>query len=117
MSSGKKEEGEAAEKSWSQWLDFDRARIIQAVPESAGVCVMHANMNILYIGGGQNIRQLLLECISDPCTGKAKRFRYMLTPDYQQVKARLVKEFMNKHSGKLPACMESNRGSSNNSPE
>ncbi len=56
---------------WSQWLDFDWANV-ESVPESPGVCVMHASMKIVYIGAGQNVRQELLSRLSDPCTGKAK---------------------------------------------
>lgn len=91
---------------WSQWLDFDRANI-EAAPESPGVCVMHASMKILYIGGSQNIRQELLHRLSDPCAGKAKRFRYIMTPEFETVKEQQVKEYVSKHS-KPPPCMEPN---------
>lgn len=90
---------------WSQWLDFDMANV-EAVPESPGACVMHASMKILYIGGGPNIRQELLIRLSDPCTGKAKRFRYMLTPSYEKTKEQTLKEYTEKHGGQLPLCME-----------
>ena len=88
---------------WSQWLDFDRPSV-EMVPESPGVCVMHASMKILYIGGSPNVRQELLGKLSDPCTGKAKRFRYIATPDFESVKEQQVKEYTSKH-GKLPPCM------------
>lgn len=91
---------------WSQWLDFDRANV-EAVPELPGVCVVHASMKILYIGGSKNVRQELLNRLSDPCTANAKRFRYIATPDFESVKEQQVKEYMNKH-GKLPPCMEQN---------
>jgi len=95
---------------WSQWLDFDMANI-EAVPESPGVCVMHASMKILHIGASQNIRQELLSKLSDPCASKAKRFRYILTPEFESVKEQQVKEYVSKH-GKLPPCMEQNTHSS-----
>jgi excinuclease UvrABC nuclease subunit len=91
---------------WSQWLDFDRANV-EAVPESPGVCIMHASMKILYIGGSRNVRQELLGRLSDPCTSKAKRFRYLVTSEFTSVKEQQVKEYTSKH-GKLPPCMEQN---------
>lgn len=94
-----------SDETWSEWLDFDKPNI-DAVPELSGVCVTHANMKVLYIGGSQNIRKTLLECLSDPCTGKAKRFRYALLSVYQSEKDKLLKEYAEKHGGKLPACME-----------
>jgi len=92
-------------EEWSEWLDFGRASI-EAVPESPGVCLMHTSMKVLYIGGSANIRKTLLDCLSDECTNKAKRFHYLLTPSYDQVKDRMLKEYADKHNGKLPACME-----------
>jgi len=89
---------------WSQWLEFDRANI-ETAPESPGVCVMHASMKVLYIGGSQNVRQELLGRLSDPCTGKAKRFRYMTTPSFESVKGQMLKEYVEKHGGQLPLCM------------
>lgn len=89
---------------WSQWLDFDRPNV-EAVPESPGVCVMHASMKTLYIGGSRNVRQELLGRLSDPCTSKAKRFRYIATDDFEGVKEQQVKEYVSKH-GKLPPCMD-----------
>ena len=53
-----------SKEEWSQWLDFDKASV-EGVPEFSGVCVMHASMKVLYIGGSENIRQALLECLSD----------------------------------------------------
>jgi hypothetical protein len=91
---------------WSQWLDFDRATV-EAVPESPGACVMHASMKTLYIGAGKNIRQELLGRLSDPCTAKAKRFKYLVTPAFEEIKEQQVKEYVSKH-GKLPPCMEQN---------
>lgn len=90
--------------NWSQWLDFDRANV-EAVPELPGACVIHANMKILYVGGGYNIRQNLLGRLSDPCTSKAKRFRYILTSEFENTKEQQIKEYVTRH-GKLPPCME-----------
>jgi hypothetical protein len=94
-----------SEDSWSQWLDFDSASVGTA-PESAGICVLHASMKIMYIGGAGNIRDLLRERLSDSCTSKAKRFRYRITAHYEQEKDQLLKEYAEKHEGKLPLCME-----------
>lgn len=90
-------------EEWSQWLDFDKVNI-DSVPESAGVFVMHASMKVLYIGASQNIREGLVERLSNECSSKAKRFRYMLTqsPDIQ--KDSLLKDYAEKHQGNLPLC-------------
>jgi hypothetical protein len=88
---------------WSQWLDCDKPTI-ESIPESAGVFVMHANMKVLYIGGSQNIRQGLTERLANECSSKAKRFRYMLTPSPDDVRDGLLKDFRDKHAGKLPLC-------------
>ncbi|MEW6604740.1 MAG: hypothetical protein AB1351_08645 [Thermoproteota archaeon] len=91
---------------WSQWLDFDRPNV-EVVPELPGVCVMHASMKTLYIGGSDNIRQELLKRLSDSCTSKAKRFKYILTSEFVTIKKQQIKEYVEKH-GKLPLCMEQN---------
>ena len=91
---------------WSQWLDFDRTSI-ETAPESPGACVMHAGMKILYIGGSHNVRQELLSKLSDPCAGKAKRFKYVVTPEFEAIRDQQVKEYVGKH-GKLPPCMAQN---------
>lgn len=93
-------------EEWSPWLDFDRLNI-ETTPESSGVFVMHASMKVLYIGGGQNMRQELLLRLSDTCTGKTKRFRYVVTSAFEALKEQMVREYMEKH-GKLPACMDQN---------
>jgi len=91
---------------WSQWLDFEKANV-KAVPESPGVCVMHSRMKILYIGANKNIRQELLDRLSDFCTGKAQRFRYIVTPEFKTIMKQQLKEYVDKH-GKLPPCMDQN---------
>lgn len=65
---------------------------------------MHANMKVLYIGAGQNIRQALTERMSDECSAKARRFKYMLTASPGSAAQTLLKEFAEKHEGKLPPC-------------
>lgn len=100
-------EGESSKMSeqWSEWIDFSMANI-EAVPESPGVCVMHASMKVMYIGGSPNVRKTLLDCLSDSCTQNAKRFRYLLTTLYEQTREQMLKEYVEKHGGKLPLCLE-----------
>ena len=93
-----------AETSWSQWMDFERKNV-EDIPELSGVYMMHAAMKILYIGSGENLRQKLLESLSEPCISKAKRFRYMATQLPDEVKEQLLNEYLRKH-GKLPECIE-----------
>lgn len=90
-------------EQWSQWLDFDRTSV-ESAPESAGVFVMHASMKMLYIGGSRNIRQGLTERLANECSSKAKRFRYMLTESPESAAQELLKDFAEKHDGKLPLC-------------
>ncbi|MEW5841468.1 MAG: hypothetical protein AB1753_10745 [Thermoproteota archaeon] len=90
---------------WSDWLDFDRAGVEQ-VPEKPGVYLMHASMKVMHIGGSDNMRQALLDLLADPCAGKARRFHYMPTESYAQVREQMLKEYADKHGGKLPSCME-----------
>ena len=90
---------------WSPWLDFDRSNIV-TIPESSGVYKLHASMKILYIGSAHNLRQPLLEFLSDPCISKAKRFSYAITDSPDKVKEQLLNEYRSKHNGNLPICME-----------
>lgn len=92
-------------EQWSEWLDFDRAHVEQ-VPEAAGVYLMHASMKVMHIGASDNIRKSLLELLADPCASKAKRFHYMLTQSHHSMKEQLLKDYMDKHQGKMPVCME-----------
>ncbi len=94
-------------EQWSEWLDFNQDNA-KSVPESAGVFVMHTAMKILFIGSTQNLRLSLLESLTTPCLEKAKRFRYMVTGSQEKVKEQLIIDYTEKHSGKLPACMETN---------
>ena len=92
-------------EQWSEWLDFNQDNM-KTVPELSGVFVMHAAMKILFIGNAQNLRASLLESLTAPCLEKAKRFRYMVTESKEKIKERLIKDYLDKHNGKLPSCME-----------
>ena len=99
-------ETKTEEEIWSEWLDFNQASITSATPEKPGVFKVHASMKILHIGSGTNLRQSLLESLSDPCISKARRFSYILTEKSEQVKDQLLKEYRESHGGNLPACMD-----------
>ena len=104
MSNHKNDEGA---KDWSPWLDFTQPSItVAAIPELSGVYKMHTSMKILNIGSGENLRQSLLECISDPCISKAKRFSYLVTRSADKVKEQLIKKYQENHGNRLPECME-----------
>jgi hypothetical protein len=91
---------------WSSWLDFNQSNITTAaIPEESGVFKVHASMKILYIGSSTNLRKSLLEFLSDPCIGKAKRFSYLVTDKAELVKNQLLKEYCKSHEGNLPECM------------
>jgi hypothetical protein len=90
---------------WSPWLDFDRDNITN-IAESEGVYKLHAGMKILFIGSSQNLRESLLECLSNACISKAKRFCYAVTQSSDKIKEQLLNEYRNKHDGRLPTCME-----------
>jgi hypothetical protein len=66
---------------WSEWLDFNQSNTTTSnIPEKPGVFKVHASMKILYIGSSStNLRQSVLESLSDPCIGKARRFSYLVT--------------------------------------
>jgi hypothetical protein len=66
------------EDIWSEWLDFNQFDITAATPNKQGVFKVHARMKILYIGSSTNLRQSLLESLSDTCIGKARRFSYLV---------------------------------------
>lgn len=91
--------------SWSEWLDFDKAGV-EKVPEQSGVFVTHASMKIHYIGGSANMRRTLEELLNDTCAKNAKRFHYMTIASFEEEKEKLLKDYADKHQGKLPLCME-----------
>jgi hypothetical protein len=90
---------------WSPWLDFDRDKITN-IAESEGVYKLHAAMKILFIGSSQNLRESLVECLSNACISKAKRFSYAVTQSSDKIKEKLLDEYRNNHDGKLPTCMK-----------
>jgi hypothetical protein len=90
---------------WSSWLDFDHNNIGN-IPESEGVYKLHANMKILFIGSGQNLRQSLMQDLTNPCISKGARFSYAITESADKKRGILLNEYRNKHNGKSPLCME-----------
>ena len=90
---------------WSSWLDFDHTNIVK-IPESEGVYKLHANMRILLIGSGQNLRQSLTKELTNPCINIGTRFSYAVTESADKIRANLLNEYRNKHDGKSPSCME-----------
>ncbi|RPJ24365.1 MAG: hypothetical protein EHM25_14505, partial [Nitrosopumilales archaeon] len=84
--------------TWSEWLNFDKTTI-ETVPESPGLYKMHVSMKILYIGNStQNIKKSLIDCLSDTCISKAKRFSYALTASSDKVREQLLNEYRTKHN-------------------
>ena len=99
---------EKDENVWSEWLDFSQSNIIMSsVLDQTGVFKVHASMKILYIGSSKNLKRSLLELLTHPCIGKAKRFSYLATDNAEEVKDRLLRTYRDSHGGKLPGCMES----------
>ena len=93
--------------NWSEWLDFAQSNIVSIVPEKSGIYKLHTAMKILYIGSSnQNLKQSLLDCLSDLCISKITGFAYALTGSADKVKEQLLNEYRSKHNGKLPVCME-----------
>jgi len=93
--------------AWSEWLDLNHSVITTTDNlDKPGVFKVHANMKILYIGSGTNIKQSLLESLSDPCISKAKRFSYLITENAEHVKDQILREYRESHGGSLPTCMD-----------
>lgn len=80
--------------------------MILKVPESSGVFMMHAAMKILYIKDSVNLRKELLDAVSTPCLSEATRFRYLLSSAHEKIKDDLIKDYQDRHDGKLPGCMK-----------
>ena len=98
---------EKGEDVWSEWLDFDHSNIDTSTTlEKPGVFKVHANMKILFIGSSTNLKQSLLESLSDPCISKARRFSYLITENSMHIKNQLLKEYRESHGGSLPTCMD-----------
>lgn len=94
-----------SEITWSDWLDFS-AEQISKIPDKPGVFMMHAAMKILHIGGSSNLRQAVSESLNNSCIKDAKRFKYSTLENYDTIKTELLREYQEKHGGKLPKCME-----------
>jgi len=90
---------------WSSWIDFN-SNSIGKIPESEGVYKLHANMKILFIGNSKNLKQSLIQDLTNPCFNNNARFSYALTEIADKVILNLLDEYRNKHDGKLPSCME-----------
>ena len=93
--------------TWSEWLNFDKDNISNTPPKP-GVFRMHAAMKILYIGNTENLQKRLNETLEEPCTCDASRFCYFETSEHEQLKNDLIQEYLEKHDGKLPKCMNNN---------
>ena len=93
-----------SENTWSDWLDFNE-ETISKIPQSAGVYMVHASMKILFIGGSENIKKSIQEKEKEPCISKATRVRYMQTGSYEQISEDLIKDYQDRHEGKIPQCM------------
>mgnify|MGYP003351921915 FL=1 len=93
------------EISWSDWLDYNQDEISKT-PQEPGIYMMHAAMKILYIGNTSNLRESILESMNNSCIKESKRFRYFLTPNFKELGHNILKEYQEKHDGKLPRCME-----------
>jgi hypothetical protein len=100
------DDSNTASLDWSPWLDFNREAISQ-IAELEGVFKMHSEMKILFMGSGQNLRNSLLDCLSNPCVSKAKRFSYAFSHSSEKLIDELLLEYRTKHGGRLPNCMES----------
>lgn len=92
------------ENAWSDWLDYNEVTISK-IPQSAGVYMMHASMKILFIGGSENIKISIQDKNGEPCISRATRVRYMQTVSYEQITDDLIKDYQDRHEGKLPQCM------------
>jgi len=93
------------ERNWTEWIDYKESNI-SGVPKKPGVFMMHAAMKILFIGSTNNLKNDLNQTMDDQCISNATRFRYMLTDKQKEVKEELINEYLDKHDGILPKCME-----------
>jgi len=92
------------ENKWSEWFDFN-AETISAIPQTAGVYMMHISMKILFIGGSENMKTSI-QHNTNPCISQATRIRYMQTPSFEKIADELIKDYQSRHEGNLPQCME-----------
>ncbi|MFM9875921.1 MAG: hypothetical protein ACKVN8_06085 [Nitrosarchaeum sp.] len=92
------------ENAWSDWLDFNDENIAK-IPQLEGAFVMHASMKILFIGGSENMRFSIQEKKNESCTSIATRVKFMKTLSYKQITLDLIKDYQDRHQGKMPQCM------------
>jgi len=92
------------ENAWSDSIDLKK-ETISKIPQSAGVYMMHVSMKILFIGGSENIKISIEGKNGEPCISGATRVRYMQTASYEQITDDLIKDYQDRHEGKLPQCM------------
>lgn len=98
---------EKGRDAWSEWLDFNHSNITTTTTlDKPGVFKVHASMKILFIGSSIDLKQSLLESLSDPCISKARRFSYLITENAEDLKDQLLKEYRESHGGSLPTCMD-----------
>lgn len=90
---------------WSEWLEFNKENVAK-IPQNPGVFRMHTAMKMMFIGNTENLQKRLDEALVAPCTSDAKRFCYMATAEHKRIKDELLKEYRERHDGKLPKCME-----------
>ena len=93
------------EDVWSDWLDFNKETILK-IPQYPGVYMLHASMKILFIEGSENMQVEIQEKGKDQCISKATRIRYIETKSYEQITNNLIKDYQERHEGKLPHCMK-----------
>ena len=96
---------ETLERNWSEWINFD-ADTISKVPQTPGVFRMHASMKILYIGNSENLQIELKKTLENLCIAESSRFCYLESANHAQLKDEILKEYTEKHDGKLPKCMQ-----------
>ena len=91
--------------SWSDWLDLNE-NIISNIPKNAGVYSMHLAMKILFIEGTENLQESIQEKLKHPEISENTRVKFMKTASYESITNDLIKDYKNRHDGKLPLCMK-----------
>jgi hypothetical protein len=67
--------------------------------------MMHAAMEILFIGGSENMKESITESSLKKGISKATRVRYRKEKLFENVKHELILDFKKRHEGHLPSCM------------
>ena len=94
---------EILENNWSDWRDFDQETFAN-IPEVPGVYMMHAAMEILFIGGSENLKKSI-QNTSEKYLKRETRLRYREEINFQNIKEKLVKDYQKRHEGNLPEFM------------